>query len=492
MDSASSQQQRSLSDLPVGTLSHVSSYLPLPSRALFAIALNYYHDTDSSTAERDVLDFGDIEKELAAKLTDDDVKGVLLSINAVNNLKTLRLTNLFNITGAGLEPLRRSTKIEKIDLSLVGDHESCDLSPAPPISCTDVLPILDSIIDMGGASSLKLLIFPKEWRKERNTESEFHAFLVRYNDFLCNRVDACLNCGDNLEEGEMVQMEAIEYGTQCMTCYDCMKHYCHDCVEEGDEGEIYFMSEVCWTCNRRYCLHCSREWNCNCCEEWFCVECKDTKQCTQCDESVCLYCISNRGCRNSCCEGKIWCIKCVGYGYDLKLCETCDAEYCADCNSTNPHLSAIDYCDDCRKNLCGECRVFKCKNNVMSFSSCAINSLSRLYGKQIKRGSVKRCKLKSTNSKVKSKIWRVNWKVFILDRGDHVINVFHADLSWPNYNRVELSLPSYLSLMKARDTCCSDRKGTYAASHERNQYMKNTLSCCCANLVLKTSSRRRW
>ena len=375
MESASSQQQLSLSDLPIGALSHVLSYLPLPSRALLAVALNYYHDIDSCSAivgdqRGDVLDFGDIEKELAAKLTDHDVKRILLSINATNNLKTLRLTNCINITGIGLEPLRGSTRIEKIDLSLVCDHESPDISPAPPISCDEVLPILDSIIDMGEECWLMLLIFPKKWRKERHLDSEFHAFLDRYNTLLRSRIVTCLRCDDNLiEDGGMVQMEGYEYGTQNVTCYDCMRHFCHSCVVDEDGVDIYCMNEVCRTCNRRYCLHCSREWGCNSCDEWFCMNCKDTKQCAQCDKSVCLNCISYRGCRNNCCKGKIWCISCVGYGYDLKLCETCDAEYCADCNSTNPYLSAIDYCDDCRKNLCGECRVFKCKN-VMSFSSC--------------------------------------------------------------------------------------------------------------------------
>ena len=376
MDSASCQQ-RNLSGLPIGALSHVSSYLSSLPRALFAVALNYYRDADSSSAivgdQWDVLDFGNIEKELAVKLTDDDIKGVLLSIDAINNLKILRLTNLLNITSIGLEPLHGSTMIEKIDLSLVGDHESPDLSHAPPISCTDVLPILDSIIDMGGACLLKLLIVPKEWRKERDIHSEFHAFLVRYNQLWRSRVVTCLKCNHNLiEDYSILQMDDDEfYGTQNVTCYDCMKHYCHDCVEQEDgEGEEnYCMSSLCGICKRRYCLHCSREWYCDSCDEWFCVDCIDTKHCAQCDKSVCMNCISNRGCRNNCCEGKIWCIPCVGYGYDLKLCETCDAEYCADCNSTNPYLSAIDYCDDCNKKLCGECRVFKCKN-VMSCSSC--------------------------------------------------------------------------------------------------------------------------
>ena len=374
MESAKSQQQRSLPDLPIGALSHVSSYLTLPSRALLAVALKIYRDnTDYSSAilgdQWDVLDFGDIEKELAAKLTDDDVRNILLSIDAINNLKTLRLTNLFDITGAGLEPLRRSTKIEKIDLSLVGDHESCDLSPAPPISCTDVLPILDSIIDIGGESSLKLLIFPKEWRKERNTNSEFHAFLDRYDDFLCNRAVACLKCHRNLvEEYTLIAFESNEYGTQSMTCYDCMKHYCHDCSEE-DEGEnVFCMSDVCWTCNRRYCSHCSREWNCNCCDEWFCVECKDTKQCAQCDKSVCLRCISNRGCRNNCCEGKIWCISCVQYGDALVPCDNCGTDCCIDCFHDYPDdVNFVYHCDTCNENLCGECQLIKCEEEMTNY-----------------------------------------------------------------------------------------------------------------------------
>ena len=252
--------------------------------------------------------------------------------------------------------------IEKIDLSLGGDHESCDLSPAPPISCAEVLPILDSIIDMGGASSLKLLIFPKEWRKVRNTDSEFHIFLYQYNELLCSQVVPCLNCNGNLvEEGEMMRMEVIEYGTQNFTCYDCMKHYCHGCSEE-DDGEIYYMSDLCNICNRRYCFLCSREWNCTSCNGYFCVDCLSTKQCAQCDENTCLNCISERGCRNNCCEEKIWCNGCVNGGV-LVSCENCGADCCRDCYDSNTgNVDSIDYCNVCDDDLCGKCRVIKCKD----------------------------------------------------------------------------------------------------------------------------------
>ena len=164
-----------LSDLPTGALAHVSSYLAAPSRALFAVALNS-RDVDSSSDIAGgcaALDFGDIEKDLAAKLSDEDIRWVLLSIDAVNNLKRLRLTNCIHITGVGLEPLRGSTIIQQIDLSLVGVHESCKLDSAPPISCAEVIPILDSIIERGEDCSSEHLQFPNEWRKERKLNPTF-------------------------------------------------------------------------------------------------------------------------------------------------------------------------------------------------------------------------------------------------------------------------------------------------------------------------------
>ena len=372
MESAKSQQQRSLPDLPIGALSHVSSYLPLPSRALFAVALNC-RDIDSSSAivgdQQDIMDFGDIEKQLAAKLSDDDVKGVLLSIDAVNHLKTLRLTNLLNITGIGLEPLRGSTMIEKIDLSLVGNNQSPDLDPAPPISCIDVLPILDSIIDVGGACSLKLLIFPKKWREERNTDSAFHAFLVRYNELLRSRVVPCLKCKINVSEHNLIlriDADVEFYGSQKYTCNDCLKHYCFDCREEDNDGEeIDYMSGLCIICNRRYCFQCSQErLHCDSCSEWFCVDCIEIKKCEYCEQDTCSNCASERGCRNSCCEGKIWCYECGENGDGLVLCEICPAECCVECYCNPDNVYSIDYCNVCEENLCGKCRVIKCKERT--------------------------------------------------------------------------------------------------------------------------------
>ena len=167
-----------LSDLPSAILTHTASFLAAPSRALFAVALDENSTitpNERSSAivgdEWDALDFGDIEKELASKLTDLEIKGLLLCIDAVNNVKRLKLTNCLRITGAGLEPLRGSLIIEQIDLSLVG-NESPDLDPEPPISCDIVLPILDSIIEREGCALMHLQ-FPTVWRKEEGTARRF-------------------------------------------------------------------------------------------------------------------------------------------------------------------------------------------------------------------------------------------------------------------------------------------------------------------------------
>ncbi|KAL7452130.1 hypothetical protein ACHAWC_003858 [Mediolabrus comicus] len=127
-----------LSDLPIGTsLEHAASFLAQPSRAIFAVALtnppNESRYTSIAGTDWDNLDFGEIEEELAASLSDDDLSGILQHIDAVDNVKRLKLTNCKIITGVGLEPLRGSTIIEQIDLSLYGVRCGPVIRPEPPL-----------------------------------------------------------------------------------------------------------------------------------------------------------------------------------------------------------------------------------------------------------------------------------------------------------------------------------------------------------------------
>ncbi|KAL7450252.1 hypothetical protein ACHAWC_004423 [Mediolabrus comicus] len=186
---------RRLSDLPIEPLTHVATFLAAPSRAIFAVALTTVHhsfqgDGDGISAQKiagfewDTLDFGHIEKELAERLSDDDMNAILRCIDAVHKLKILKLTNCINITGVGLEPLRGSRIIAKIDMSLVGEHKSPLLNPEPPISRDVVLPILDSILD-GEGSALKQIQFPKKWRNlNAPPDEDFFQFMRRFNDIM--------------------------------------------------------------------------------------------------------------------------------------------------------------------------------------------------------------------------------------------------------------------------------------------------------------------
>ena len=227
-----------LVDLPTGILAHAASFLAAPSRALFAIALENSAATPNERSsaivgnQLDTLDFGEIGKELAVKLLDADINEVLLCIDAVNNVKRLKLTNCTKIFGICLEPLRGSVVIEQIDLSLAGDHQNPDLNPILRISCEFVLPILDSIIERD--CTLMHLQFPSGWRKGP-LSTEFHAFIERYNEIRRNR--GTVHC-------ETATL-SDHYGTQLHTCYDCLKHYCYKC---NIDGEKKIMMNECNTC----------------------------------------------------------------------------------------------------------------------------------------------------------------------------------------------------------------------------------------------------
>ena len=106
-----------ISDLPTGFIVDVSAYLSKPSRAILAVALSssssswqnndlLYRPSPISTAIVsaqlwNILDFEEVDKDLASKLTDDDINAILNSINAHDVLKRLKLCGCVNITGQG-------------------------------------------------------------------------------------------------------------------------------------------------------------------------------------------------------------------------------------------------------------------------------------------------------------------------------------------------------------------------------------------------------
>ncbi|KAL7534264.1 hypothetical protein ACHAXR_007306, partial [Thalassiosira sp. AJA248-18] len=134
------------------------------------------------------LDFGLFEHmaQCTGRLTDDDLGALLMCIDARNTLKSLELTLCDHITGSGLEPLRGTTALERIDLSL-GYNDNNDASSSS-ISASVVIPILESIVEKEG-NSLRHIQFPKKWRTERG--SFMDQFLAKYNKVLRG---SCIPC----------------------------------------------------------------------------------------------------------------------------------------------------------------------------------------------------------------------------------------------------------------------------------------------------------
>ena len=348
----------------------MATFLSAPSRAMFAVALTTVHhsfqgDSDGISAQKiagddwDTLDFGHVEKELAERLSDDDINAILMCIDAVHKLKILKLTNCINITGVGLEPLRGSRIIAKIDLSLVGEHKSPLLDPEPPISRDVVLPILNSILN-GEGSALKQIQFPKKWRtfnRFRPTNEDFFQFMRRFNDIMFSRgTNRCLDCNEEVANWEFcVNCDECWYGRQCWTCFGCSAQQCYDC--ETNRGKT--PHGVCGTCEKCYCSDCSTMYECRCCNVRFCSACSPPAKCSasECEDEG----------NNICERCRLYCVRCQRlYCLDCNTnyrCDVCGVVGCSDCTSYHE-------CENCYFGHCGECTEKAGINEVHSCGDC--------------------------------------------------------------------------------------------------------------------------
>ena len=288
-----------LTDITDALKINVASYLPQPSCISFALAVSNSHDTSyeepsalcmaiASAAKESSIDMKDIQDILGRSLTDDDVRWVLIAIDAVNNIKSLKLTNCFALVGSGLTPLTGSVLLERIDLSLVGDHENPDINPEPLISVSVVVPILHSIIAEEG-NELVHVQLPKKWRVERS--SNLTSFLQRFDRELKSRKIKCSGklyseCEEICEgtNGEpLVSWDGPGgdergyiyniYGMSAFHCNECKQNFCRLCYT-GDNGTGF-----CHFCEKYYCSSCDESILYRCCDAQHC----GTRSCYVCD-----------------------------------------------------------------------------------------------------------------------------------------------------------------------------------------------------------------
>jgi len=317
-----------IGDLPIGFIADVSEYLPKPSRAILAVAFsasscswqneNLMHRPSPiskaiiSAQQWDILDFEDIEKELANKLTDDDISAVLKSINARDMLKRLKLCGCVNIEGHGLNPLRGSVILEQIDISILSKDEKETLT----ISKDKIVPILDSIISADGCS-LKHINFPWKWKSEHHPpDNALELGLTRssdrYNQMYNNRMPHCAKCNADMTD---VMYDWMSDRCQSHVCYDCLKPFCTDCIEN---------------CFLGYCNECDKD---------FCEDCAPIDECAGCEITG---------------DSKYVCKGCSD------RCEECSHALCKDC-STGSFASGsfLLKCNLCKKRICTECSPYE-------------------------------------------------------------------------------------------------------------------------------------
>lgn len=363
--------------LPIPLFSSIAEYLALPSRILFAVAMTSSNSTiaanvflpssdendassPSSSSSLDTLDFSTIERDVAAKLTDDDIFASLICINAQSTLKKLILTGCTNITGSGLTPLHASSVLEMIDLSLVGKFqnpksiEKKEGKGVAALSEEIVIPILQSIVDNAadGHCSLRHVNLLETWRDvhPRTEENQIIGhFIETYSDHLNRSSHRCSHedCDEIVEYGRswdpINQMEPWFYG-------HCQHNTCNQC------GDIF--CELC---------ECEVGW-CNLCERAYCQKCVPSSHCE-------LYMRCTSGSYGCACSG---CLQTI-------TCRSCNFECCTECNTVEEKISSRSRsgrkpksgkavrvwqrfitCDKCGESVCRE----GCSEHE-GFESCA-------------------------------------------------------------------------------------------------------------------------
>ena len=315
-----------------------------------------------SASQWDILDFEDVEKDLANKLTDNDISAVLKSINARDMLKRLKLCGCTNITGIGLNPLRGSAVLEQVDLSFVGKHGKTKIAPMHielKISDEAVVPILESIISTNGCS-LKYILYPWRWRAGRQENELLAQFQRRYNAMFRTRSSNlnCSHCSINMRDHQNWMIS----GLQNNICYDCLKPFCSECSDEGGEGDDIL--KYCCICEKDYCQNCIPVIECARCNDKICKGCENMKTCHECNQANCKDCIKTcDGCKRTLCAAD----NCV----DIFDCHGCSKVHCSDCYNGKEH--DVKFCEECDTFYCSGCRVEKVKKDGMA--SCQSNVL---------------------------------------------------------------------------------------------------------------------
>ena len=275
-----SPQPLGFDDLPDEVLTKVSRYLSSNSRVLLAVAVtasssawkeSNYNIKPSDAAKVilaneelycNAVSFGHTDKDLAAKLTDEEFGGFLACADAVHGVKIVSLMHCKLLVGYGLEPLRSCTQVESIVLCSDEENDTSDGGSAEIyLSKEVVIPILESVIE----KREKPLYFtlPETWCAEQS--EMVVSFLQKYNKLMnsrnilcCMELPECSNICRGTEERPWVYTTGGNFGMHNLTCDVCNKTCCRECSNE--------FTHPCVKCKLVGCKQCEGTIKCDLCQ----------------------------------------------------------------------------------------------------------------------------------------------------------------------------------------------------------------------------------
>ncbi len=286
----------------------------------------YYH-----CHQWEVMDFVDLPLSLASRLTDDDIAAILVCIDAKNKLKRLKLTHCFKVVGHGLEPLRSSTVLEKLDLGiavqfaprfekaywLLGPEDKGWYRDVYEIQLSEgpIVDILHGILREEG-NTFRRLQYPFKWYDNDNSsESDGIARVYDYQ----------------IERSERMKQFVKEHGA-IVNKFSC-------CIYFGFADE------------RAFCRSFEEDGYKDLTNR--CLGCVDTafSCCSHCSEVECYNC---------------------SYSFDIKECIDCNARYCARCCRDNGFADEVTWCEAewCGASYCRGCRLSSCKSGTTTCEYC--------------------------------------------------------------------------------------------------------------------------
>lgn len=295
-------------------------------------------------------------------MNDEMLAALLTRVDAINVTKSLNLEVCHAIKGHGLEPLRGSRIVERVNLR-TGNYEDDGIDEAVSMEILQSslsfnlfqvkLVELRRIISIVPPGHERYAIREEGHRMMRDQE---HKLAIKQNI-------VCKSCPSPVRT-ESRQIVPNNHGYQATRCSECGNHYCRtgSCPTEVKDCEI---------CKEAYCSPCGMVRNCSDCHISACGDCLYiSPPCFHCNESFCepFYCSSEKINNSLTCDmcNKTVCELCVEKGPAISFCSDCCDYFCQECRD-------VKACRKCEMEdpFCSHCMTFnhciKCDTDICSF-----------------------------------------------------------------------------------------------------------------------------